>query len=75
MGLRVKAGEVFHSGDTVSGIYENYNIHLKEYEETGRKGLRIILPDEANHFPDEDCCDSIYQLQILETDALILKTP
>lgn len=75
MGLRVKAGEVFHSGDTVSGIYENYNISLKEYEETGRKVLRIILPDESNHFPDEDCCDNIYKLQLLETDALFLKTP
>lgn len=57
MGLRVQSGVKFKSGDVISdALAGGYNIRLLEVEETGRKVLRILLPDENNRFPgDEDC--------------------
>lgn len=72
-GLRVQAGEQFKAGDMVSGIYEDCNIRLDEFEETGRKVLRVVIPDGKNVFPEEKECESVYQLQLLETEALYQK--
>lgn len=74
LGLRVQAGERFKDGDMVSGIYEDCNICLKIYEETGRRVLRVIIPDKYNRFPENPLCTQPYPLQLLPTDMLCLNT-
>lgn len=73
LGLRVQAGERFYNGDMVSGIYEDCDVRLDEYEETGRTVLRVIIPDRYNIFPEDRRCMSAYRVQLLETDALYRK--
>lgn len=70
LGLRVQAGERFRSGDMVSGIYEDCSVRLNEYEETGRRVLRVIIPDGDNIFPEAGSCKAPYCFQILKTDEL-----
>ena len=70
LGLRVQAGERFHDGDLVSGIYEDCDIRLDEYEETGRRVLRVVIPDKYNVFPEEENCMPVYRLQLLDTEDL-----
>ncbi len=70
MGLRVQAGERFKNGDMVSGIYEDCDVRLTEFEETGRKVLRIIVPDKHNRFPEDSECETPYQLQSLATEDI-----
>lgn len=73
LGLRVQSGERFRSGDMVSGIYEDCDVRLDEYEETGRKVLRVIIPDANNIFPEEGDCMLPYCLQFLKTDELCVE--
>lgn len=70
LGLRVQAGERFHDGNLVSGIYEDCDIRLDEYEETGRRVLRVVIPDKYNVFPEEENCMPVYRLQLLDTEDL-----
>ena len=70
LGLRVQAGERFKAGDMVSGIYEDCQIRLDEFEETGRKVLRVIIPDKDNIFPDDERCMEHYKLQMIPTKDL-----
>lgn len=70
LGLRVQAGERFQSGDMVSGIYEDCDIRLDVYEETGRTVLRVMIPDKYNIFPEDGQCMPVYRLQLLKTEAL-----
>ncbi|MCM1508919.1 MAG: DUF4262 domain-containing protein [Ruminococcus flavefaciens] len=70
LGLRVQAGERFQNGDMVSGIYEDCNIRLDAFEETGRTVLRVMIPDKYNIFPEDERCISVYRLQLLETEEL-----
>ena len=70
MGLRVQTGERFKNGDMVSGIYEDCDVRLTEFEETGRKVLRIIVPDKHNRFPEDSECETPYQLQSLATEDI-----
>lgn len=72
LGLRVQSGEVFHAGDYVSGIYEDCDIRLDEFEETGRKVLRVIIPDGNNIFPEDEHCMPVYRLQMLQTEDLLM---
>lgn len=71
---RVKAGERFHDGDLVSGIYEDCDVRLNEYEETGRTILRVIIPDRYNLFPENEHCMASYRLQLIETEELYRDT-
>lgn len=73
LGLKVQAGQHFHAGDYVSGIFEDCNIRLDEYQETGRTVLRVIVPDGHNIFPEDERCMEKYKHQILETDLLLRK--
>ena len=73
LGLRVQAGERFKAGDMVSGIYEDCQIRLDEFEEAGRKVLRVIIPDKFNIFPEDDRCEETYKLQLLTTKELELE--
>ena len=70
LGLRVQAGERFKAGDMVSGIYEDCQIRLDEFEETGRNVLRVIIPDKYNIFPEDERCMDVYKLQLLSTEEL-----
>lgn len=70
MGLRVQGGERFKAGDIVSNIIEGYDIRLDEFEETGRKVLRVIVPNAGGLFPDDAGCENTYRLQSLKTDDL-----
>lgn len=70
MGMWVQEGEIFHSGDLISGLYTDCKVRLDEYEETGRKVLRLIIPDKENRFPEDPLCMDVYKLQSLATDAL-----
>lgn len=64
MGLRVQAGEKFKSGDILSDVLAGgYDVLLLEVEETGRKVLRIILPDKDNCFPGDKRCSYPYSKQ------------
>lgn len=73
LGLRVQAGERFHAGDFVSDIYEDCNIRLDAFEETGRQVLRVIIPDKYNLFPEEEYCMEPYKWQLLNTEALCVR--
>lgn len=73
LGLRVQAGESFKNGDMVSGIYEDCDVRLSEFEEAGRTVLRVIIPDKYNRFPEDPDCESPYSLQILATDFIYKK--
>ena len=70
LGLRVQAGERFHDGVLVSGIYEDCDIRLNEYKENGRTVLRVVIPDKNNVFPEEENCMPVYRLQLLDTEGL-----
>lgn len=70
LGLRVQAGEKFKDGDLVSGIFEDCDVLLNLFEETGRNVLRVIIPDNNNIFPDDDRCMDVFKLQLLPTDTL-----
>lgn len=70
LGLRVQSGERFRPGDMVSGIYEDCSVRLDEYEEDGRRVLRVIIPDADNIFPEDGSCKAPYCFQILETDEI-----
>ena len=69
-GLWVQSGRRFKAGDMVSGIFQDCNVRLDEFEETGRTVLRIIIPDDENRFPEDEECMEVYRLQLLETDEL-----
>lgn len=69
-GLLVQSGRRFKAGDMVSGIFQDCDVRLDEFEETGRTVLRIIIPDDENRFPEDEKCMEVYRLQLLETDEL-----
>ncbi len=70
MGLRVQNGEHFQAGDYVSGIYEDCQVRLDAFEETGRTVLRVVIPDKYGVFPEDENCMETYKLQQLPTEAL-----
>ena len=73
LGMRVKAGERFCAGQLVSGIYEDCDIRLDAYEESGRTVLRVIIPDQNNIFPEDERCLPICRLQLMQTEELYRK--
>ncbi len=72
--LKVQAGQRFAAGDYVAGIYLDYNVRLDEVEESGRKVLRIIIPDKNNKFPEDITCTGYYRLQALPTKDLSVES-
>lgn len=72
-GLWVQEGKKFKDGDVVSGIFEDCDVKLKEFLESDRKVLRIIIPDKNNVFPDEEGCLSPYIFQLFSTEMLSSK--
>lgn len=60
----VANGEKFKSGDILSDVLAGgYNVLLLEIEETGRKVLRILLPDPENRLPGDKLCTYPYNRQ------------
>lgn len=74
LAMRVQDGEKFHSGDIVSGIYEDCDVKLMEFEESGRMVLRVLIPDNRGYFPDDDRCHELLKLQMWPTDALYIES-
>ena len=73
LGLRVQAGERFKAGDLVEGIFDRCPLRLDEAEESGRKVLRVIIPDDENRFPEDPECEYPYSYQLVPTDELVRK--
>ena len=73
LGLRVQAGERFHNGDLVEGIYLDCPVRLQEFEECDRTVLRVVIPDKQNRFPEDTNCEYPYTLQIFDTEFLSCK--
>ena len=73
LGLRVQAGERFKAGDLVEGIFNRCPLRLDEAEESGRKVLRVIIPDDENRFPEDPECEYPYNYQLIPTDELARK--
>ena len=73
LGLRVQAGEQFKAGDMVEGIFDRCPLRLDEAEESGRKVLRVIIPDDENRFPEVPDCTYPYSYQLVPTDELARK--
>lgn len=69
-GLMVQQGRKFHNGEYVSGIYLDCSVRLMEFEETGRKVLRVVIPDKNNIYPEDANCRPHYRFQNLKTDDL-----
>ncbi len=72
LGERVRNGEKFKTGDYVKGIFEDCDVRLDVFEESGRDVLRVIVPDSNNIFPDEDGCNPSYYHQLYPTDDLYI---
>lgn len=49
-GLWVQQGRTFKDGDEIEGVFEDCTVRLKEFEENGRKVLRVIIPDKTMYF-------------------------
>ena len=72
LGERVSNGEKFNAGDYVKGIFEDCDVRLDIFEESGRDVLRVIVPDANNIFPDEEGCRSSFCHQMLPTEELYI---
>ena len=70
LGLRVQAGERFHNGDLVEGIFLDCPVRLQEFDEGGRTVLRVVIPDGKNRFPEDTNCEYPYTC-LLYTSACI----
>lgn len=70
IGLRIQDGARFAAGDLIKGIYEDCDVRLDTFEETGRNVLRVIIPDKFNRFPEDPICEYPYNLQAFPTDML-----
>ena len=70
LGLRVQAGSVFKDGDIIDDMFEGYKVLLKEFEENGKKFLRVIIPDANHKFPDDEGCQLEYSYQALPIEDL-----
>lgn len=69
LGMSVKHGEVFKSGETVQ-FPDGLIIKLAEFQEEDRKVLRIWFPDKHGFYPDDPDCSDALKIQMLATDKL-----
>lgn len=63
MGSRVQRGERFKAGEMVDGLYLDCPIRLDTFKESGRRVLRLIVPDANNLFPENPRCMEFYKHQ------------
>lgn len=69
LGSAVQKGERFCAGETVS-FGDKLFVKLAEYDEAGRKVLRLLFADRWGRFPDQPGCMKAYTLQLKKTDDL-----
>ncbi|MEK4487942.1 DUF4262 domain-containing protein [Psychrobacillus sp. FSL H8-0484] len=62
----IKKGETFEPDIEYKNIIQNGSVHFKEFEDDGRKILRLILPDEKGKMPNDEDCSEIYKKQYNE---------
>ncbi len=72
MGLMVQSGKKFKSGDLISGMFEDCDVRLTEFDETNRRVLRVVIPDGKNRWPEDPECDYPYNMQMFGTDFLYM---
>ena len=63
MGIRVQNGERFAPGDMVQGLFEDCDVRLDLFRETGRSVIRLVIPDGNNIFPEDPRCKAPYKYQ------------
>ncbi len=69
MGIKVRDGERFKSGDRIKGLYQDCDVELREIPDTcGTPILRIVIPDKKNRWPEESGYP--HNMQMLATQAL-----
>ena len=73
MCYRVQAGEVFHAGDMVDGLFQDYDVRLDEFMEDNITMLRVIIPDDNHLFPEDEQCMDLYKIQSLQTKDLYIQ--
>ena len=73
LSLMVKRGYRFHDGELVYSIYEDCPVRLSEFTESGRKVLRVVIPDRYNQYPENPECDHPYWFQQFETEKLYVR--
>lgn len=69
-GKRVQAGEQFHAGEMVTGIFQDCPVRLDAFQECNRTVLRVIIPDGDNRFPEDPECKYPYSFQTLTMEQL-----
>ena len=61
---RVKAGETFEAGKDYDEVAAApYKVRMVEAQETGRKVLRVLIPDANNRLPGDEGVDPHYAIQ------------
>ena len=60
---RVRNGEVFTDGETVSGVYPDCDVKLAVAQEGNREVFRVLIPDEKDRYPGEEGCEYPYSEQ------------
>ncbi len=73
LGLMVQGGRKFQSGELVEEVAEGYALKLVEVEETGRRVLRVLIPDVNHKFPGDDGCEEAYCMQELTTEEFMVE--
>lgn len=63
---QIQKGRFFQTDKPESKVLENFEVHFREFEEHGRKVLRLILPDPSGKFPWDEGCESPYSRQTEE---------
>ena len=69
LGSCVQDGERFCAGELVK-FPDGLVVKLAEFEECGRKVLRVLFPDRMGRFPDQSGCMKLFALQMRNTDDL-----
>lgn len=69
LGSCVQDGERFCTGELVK-FPDGLVVKLAEFEECGRKVLRVLFPDRVGRFPDQSGCMKLFTLQMRNTDDL-----
>lgn len=60
----IKNGYTYYEG-LYNNVIEELNVEFKQFTESGRDVLRLILPDNNGIFPDNEKCESPYNKQLV----------
>jgi hypothetical protein len=66
----VKGGEQFVDGGTYDHVLQGLRVRMVSVPETGRKILRVLIPDKAGVLPGEEGCAAVFNEQLtVDTDT------